>query len=237
MPSKPFHFKQFTIVHDRSTHKVGTDAVLLGSWVNILETDKLFLDIGTGSGIIALMLAQRTRSGVHIDAIDVHDADVDQARNNVSGSAWPEKVNVQLTAVQNYFPGKHYDLIVSNPPYFEKSLLPPDQQRGRARHAHGLSFIELLNCVSRLMSAVGRFGVILPYTEGMRFTNLAENMGLFPSRRTAVRSRPHKPIERVLLEFARERMPVQETHLTLYEDGDAWSAGYRLLTQDFYRKL
>ena len=237
MPPKPFHFKQFTVAHDRSRHKVGTDAVLLGSWVSILESDKLFLDIGTGSGVIALMLAQRTKSGVHIDAIDIHEKDAAQAANNVANSPWPEKITVHHTAAQTFLPGKHYDVIVSNPPYFEKSLLPPDQQRGAARHTRELSFEDLLYCVLRLMSPRGKFGVILPYTEGMRLMQMAENIGLFVTRQTNFRSREHKPIERLLLEFSRRQGNVEGTNLTLYGDGDTWTEAYRSLTKDFYVKI
>ena len=236
MAFEPFHFKQFTIAHDRSTHKVGTDAVLLGSWVNILETDKFFLDIGTGSGVIALMLAQRTKEQVHIDAIDIHEVDVEQARYNVTNSPWPDKVHVQLTAAQDYVPEKQYDLIVSNPPYFEKSLLPSNQQRRAARHGEELSFNELLTCVSRLMSPSGRFGVILPFAEGMRFIRLAADNCLYASRQMTFRSRHHKPIERVMMEFSRQHAAVQRTELTLYQNGNSWTDEYRLLTKDFYLK-
>lgn len=234
MPLKPFHFKQFIVAHDSSTHKVGTDAVLLGSWANIHESDKLFLDIGTGSGVIALMLAQRTKRGVHIDAIEIRRKDASQARRNVANSPWPEKITVHHTAAQTFVPGMHYDLIVSNPPYFEKSLLPPDHQRSAARHTHELSFTDLLECVSRLMSPQGKFSAILPYTEALRFKDMAEGIGLFVTRHTNFRSRGHKPIERVLLEFSRTQGTVQKTDLTLYADGGTWTEKYRRLTKDFY---
>lgn len=236
MALKPFQFKQFKIAHDRSTHKVGTDAVLLGSWVNILETDKLLLDIGTGSGVIALMLAQRTKEQVHIDALDILDADVQQARYNVANSPWPQKIDVRCCRAQTYFPERQYDLIVSNPPYFEKSLLPPEQKRSTARHGEELSFPELLTCASRLMSPSGRFAVILPHAEGLRFIRLAAETTLFPSRQTAFRSRRHKPIERLLLEFCRQQGEVETSELTLYDHSNNWTDGYRLLTKDFYLK-
>lgn len=237
MPLKPFHFKQFIVAHDSSTHKVGTDAVLLGGWVNIHESDKFFLDIGTGSGVIALMLAQRAKSGVHIDAIEIHEKDANQATRNVANSPWPEKITVHHTAAQAFVPGKRYDLIVSNPPYFEKSLLPPDRQRSTARHTHALSFSDLLNCVSRLMSPQGKFSTILPSIEALRFKDMAEGIGLFVTRHTNFRSRDHKPIERILLEFSRTQDTVEKTDLTLYADGDTWTEGYRKLTNDFYVRI
>ena len=237
MSLKPFHFKQFIIAHDRSTHKVGTDGVLLGSWVKIHESDKLFLDIGTGSGVIALMLAQRTKSGVHIDALEIHEKDASQARRNVANSPWPEKITVHHTAAQAFVPAKHYDLIVSNPPYFEKSLLPPDHKRSAARHTHELSFTDLLDCVSRLMSPQGKFSAILPYAEALRFEDMADGIGLFVTRHTNFRSRDHKPVERVLFEFSRTQSPVERTDLTLYADDNTWTEQYRKLTKDFYLGL
>ena len=234
MPLKPFHFKQFIVAHDSSTHKVGTDGVLLGSWVNIHESDKLFLDIGTGSGVIALMLAQRTKSGVHIDALEIHQKDASQARCNVTNSPWPDKITVHHAAAQVFAPEKLYDLIVSNPPYFEKSLLPPDDLRSAARHTHALSFTDLLDCVSRLLSPQGKFNAILPYTEALRFKDMGESIGLFVTRHTNFRSRDHKPIERVLLEFSRTQRPVEKTELTLYAHDATWTEAYRKLTKDFY---
>ena len=236
MALQPFQFKQFSVAHDRSTHKVGTDAVLLGSWVGVQHTDRHILDIGTGSGVIALMLAQRTTNAAHIDALEIHQHDAEQARENVAMSPWPEKISVHAVAAQHFQSEKRYDLIVSNPPYFLKSLRPADQRRTTARHTLDLSFDDLLAVVTRLIAADGRFAVILPFTEGSRFITMAAGSGFFPRRMTYFRTRMHKPIERVLIEFAQIKRSTTASELTLYREDGQWSDEYRLLTGDFYIK-
>lgn len=235
MGSKPFQFKKFSIAQDRCTHKVGTDGVLLGAWVHLCETDRSILDIGTGSGLIAIMLAQRASPEAHIDAVELEAQDVYQARENVRRSPWPEKVHIHHTPLQQFFPGKQYDLVVSNPPYFVRSLLPPDEKRTRARHAHALSFSELIENTTRLLAPGGRLGVILPYAEGREFVVIALHFGLFILRQAVFRSRAHKSPERLLMEFSREKQDAgQLCEILLYEAGDQWSAGYKSLTGDFY---
>ena len=235
MAVEPFQFKQFRVAHDRATHKVGTDAVLLGSWVNVLPEDTHILDIGTGSGIIALMLAQRTEGATSIDALEIHEQDAEQARENVARSPWPQKITVHQTAAQRFVTEKRYDLIVSNPPYFVKSLPAPDQKRTRARHTLDLSFEDLLTTVTRLITADGRFAVVLPYPEAKQFLELAESFGLCPLRTTSFRTRSHKPIERMLMEFSRRKNSVIKTELVLYYgQAEQWSAEYATLTGAFY---
>lgn len=237
MKPKPFQFKRFSIAQDRCTHKVGTDGVLLGAWVNVTSTDRHILDIGTGSGLISLMLAQRSKAGTRIDAVDINEVDIQQAKENVSRSPWPEKVVLNNTAIQDFFPQTRYDLIVTNPPFFERSLTPPDKMRTLARHTHTLSFQELLSNASRLLGDRGRFAVILPHAEGSRFVDLARAAQLHILRRTHFRSRAEKPVERLLVEFSREKQLPDESELILYADGNAWSEDYQKLTRDFYLKI
>lgn len=234
MASRPFQFKQFAVSDEWCTHKVGTDAVLLGSWVTICQADKQLLDVGTGSGVIALMLAQRAAESAVIDAIDIDEQDVRQARQNVLMSPWPQKVRVIPCSIQEYTPGKVYDLIVSNPPYFVNSLLPPDARRQVARHTRTLSFEDLLNSVVRLLAPEGRLAVVLPYVEGQEFIRRAEDCGLFPARHCTFRARANKPPERLLLEFSRSAVAPQDSDLVLYGSSDNWSEAYRLLTGAFY---
>jgi len=237
MSSKLFRFKQFSISDDRCSHKVGTDAVLLGSWVNIQENDRLLLDIGTGSGVIALMLAQRSHTDARIDAIEIETEDAQQALMNTTQSPWPEKVNICRTALQDFSPGTGYDLIVSNPPFFVDSLLPPDRKRGQARHAHTLSFGDLLVGVKRLLKPQGRFALILPVAEGREFIMRATGHELFAFRTSAFRARAHKPVERLLIEFSQNQRKPEESEIVLYGDGDKWSEGYCSLTKEFYLKV
>jgi tRNA1Val (adenine37-N6)-methyltransferase len=234
MGDKPFHFKQFSIAQGGSAHKVGTDGVLLGAWVNIRETDRQLLDVGTGSGLIALMLAQRTHPESRIDAVEIQERDARQARENIQHSPWPQKINVHEVAIQEFLPEKKYDLIVSNPPYFEKSLLPPEKKRVGARHTQLLPFQDLLSTTSRLLKKQGRLALILPPVEGMRFLELAVNFHLIPIRKTSFRSRIDKPVERLLLELAFDTGMEPSTEIILYSSGEEWSEDYKDLTREFY---
>lgn len=236
MGLKPFHFKQFSITQAHSTHKVGTDGVLLGAWVSLRTEDKRILDIGTGSGVIALMLAQRSGAEAHIDALDIELHDVEQARENVQRSPWPAKVTVYHEALQAFQSPEPYDLIVSNPPYFANSLLPPDTRRSLARHTQRLSFDDLMHHAARLLTRRGRLALILPYAEGKQLTALAQGYGLRPQRLTAFHSRAEKPAERLLLELGWENSSVKENVLILHGHGNEWSEEYKALTRDFYLK-
>ncbi|MBL7858558.1 MAG: methyltransferase [Cyclobacteriaceae bacterium] len=233
-----FNFKQFAVHHDRCSMKVGTDGVLLGAWTDIRHVNTI-LDIGTGSGVIALMLAQRTSDHVAIDAVEIEAEDAAQARGNVTQSPWPKKVVLHEIAVQDFFPTNQYELIVSNPPYFNNSWQPPDPKRYQTRHTVTLTYTDLLSAVTRLLSPKGRFSLILPFTEGLHFIELALALGLHCSRQWSFRTRKGKPIERWLLEFSPVRMTREENEIVLYEHdrGEEWSAPYKELTRDFYLKL
>jgi tRNA1Val (adenine37-N6)-methyltransferase len=230
-----FHFKQFSIAHDQSTHKVGTDGVLLGAWVSVAGVQNI-LDVGTGSGVIAIMLAQRTSVEAHIDAVELQEHDATQAATNVKNSPWPEKVSVVHSAIQDFRPTHRYDMIVSNPPFFINSWLPPDENRSKARHSQDLSFSDLLENISRLLTPNGRFAVVLPFTEGEHFIDLAEGSGFYISRKTAFRSRQDKPVERLLIEFSQQPVEVETEELVLYVRNEEWTEEYRGLTRDFYLK-
>jgi tRNA1Val (adenine37-N6)-methyltransferase len=236
MGSEPFHFKQFTVHQHQSTHKVGTDGVLLGAWVDIYAGDKSILDIGTGSGLIALMLAQRTDLLTRIDGVEIEKQDVEQARINVDLSPWGEKIKIYNVAAQDFFSETKYDLIVSNPPYFMNSWLPPEKKRSQARHAHQLSYQDLLINSTRLLTSNGRLAVILPFIEGLHFVELANDYKLFVIRQSTFRSRIHKPVERLLLELSPKQNAKVESEIVLYSEGENWSEAYRTITRDFYLK-
>ena len=216
--------------------KVGTDAVLLGAWVGVEPHAKRILDVGTGSGVIALMMAQRSGFDSRVDAVETDPASVIQARENVAASPWPGKIEVFNTPVQDFAKERKYDLIVCNPPFFSKSLLPPAQHRQNARHTETLSFQELIESVLRLLSPAGTFAVILPVTEGTRFRELAHSCQITCHRSTAFFSRQGKPQERWLMEFSFEGRgtPTEPETLVLYKEADQWSEGYKALTCDFY---
>lgn len=217
--------------------KVGTDAVLLGAWVNIRQAQTL-LDIGTGSGVIALMLAQRTahHPTAVIDAVELQAADAAQARDNAAQSPWAERIHIHHTAIQGFRPSGLYELIVSNPPFFNNSLMPPAERRGQTRHTVTLDHHTLLQEAGRLLAPGGTFNVILPVVEGNQLITLARQAGLHLTRQYAFRTRQEKPIERWLLEFANLPIPLEEGEILLYGQGQEWADSYRNLTKTFYLK-
>ncbi len=228
-----FRFKKFLICDDDASMKVGTDAVLLGAWSDVSDA-KSILDIGTGCGIIAIMLAQRTKQEAAIDAVELLEPDSMQARQNILQSPWPGKVKVFQSDIQLFEPQKKYDLIVSNPPYFTKSLLPPAQGRTLARHDTTLSSDKLLDAVVRLLGPSGRFDLILPATEAASFILKANSHGLFISRHTRFFTRASKPQERSLMEFRFDEQPCSDQSLVLYQAGEQQTNDYKRLTADFY---
>jgi tRNA1Val (adenine37-N6)-methyltransferase len=230
-----FRFKQFSVKHDRCAHKVGTDGVLLGAWVDVHDAKRV-LDVGSGSGVIALMLAQRTQPHTHIDAIDLSAEDCEQANENVAASPWPNKVSVKNIALQN-FESEPYDLIVSNPPFFIDSAKPPAEERTRARHTESLPQEELLVHAKRLLTPRGKLCLILPVTEAQSFIALANNQGWRCSRLCEFRSRAGKPTERLLFQLQLEKQELKKENLVLHEHGEEWTIAYQHLTRDFYLKI
>lgn len=232
-----FHFKQFTIVQHDSSHKVGTDGVLLGAWTDVGHAKRI-LDVGTGTGLIALMLAQRTTSDVQIDAIEIQSHDVERARSNVLASPWHQRIAIHHEHFQTYDRGYKYDLIVSNPPFFVNSSVAPDEKRSAARHTTPLPFDDLVSSALRLLEPSGVLAVILPTVESNKLQSLAEEAGLLVVRQMTVFTRVGKPAERILLEFKRGHL--LETYvesLIIHEKQNEWSNSYRQLTRDFYLKF
>ncbi len=232
-----FHFKKFSVRHDRSGMKVGTDGVLLGAWADVSQATRI-LDIGTGTGVIALMLAQQTNPDVKIEAIEIDENAFEDASENFSNSPWHDRLTLHHGSVQNFTTPKQYDLIISNPPFFQRSFKPPNAQRISARHTENLSFQDLLKSVDRFLSEKGKLNIVLPYAEGIQFVKFADHVNLYCSRNYNFRTRKEKPIERSLLEFSKIRKELEEGEILLYNDmGEAWSTEYQKLTQNFYLKI
>lgn len=231
-----FRFKRFAIVQQESPMKVGTDGVLLGAWTQLRPTDRRILDIGTGTGLIALMMAQRAPEAA-ITGIDI--ASVAEARRNADASPWAERLTFEQCPVQQ-FAGGPFDLIVSNPPFFVESLLCPDRGRTTARHTVELPFDELHAAVLRLLAPEGRFALVLPVGAADQFAALcADTMQLI--RRTEVRTTPRRAPKRVLMEWQRtqtEAAPCACTTLTIGTgEPECYTEEYRALTRDFYLKF
>lgn len=230
-----FDFKQFSVYHDRSSIKVGTDAVLVGAWADVTQAKRI-LDVGTGSGVIALMLAQRTHETTQIDAIDISKNDCEQAQENIIRSPWPTRISILHKSLQLLENGP-YDLIVSNPPYFINSYRPPTITRANARHAETLTHHELLFHAKRLLNPTGKVTVVLPFTEANQLQQTAELVGFHCTKRCTFQSRIDKPIERILLEYQLIENSTNEEKLVLYDGNSEWSVAYRALTKDFYLKF
>ena len=231
-----FRFKQFAVRQDTTPMKVGTDGVLLGAWVRLTGAERRLLDIGTGTGVIALMLAQRTTEA-EVTAIDIDS--VEEARYNFSESPWADRLTAHQQAVQ-HFDAESFDVIVSNPPYFVDALLCPDEGRTTARHTVSLSFEELRDAVCRLLKTEGRFAVVLPTQEAARFESVCRGK-LTPVRRTEVRTTPRHAPKRVLLELMHSEAVTASAvcdELTIGTGRhEEFTPQYRALTHDFYLKF
>lgn len=237
MSQNDFRFKQFVVRQDRCAMKVGTDGVLLGSWVNAGESGRI-LDIGTGTGLIALMMAQK--SDAVIDAIDIDEEATGQAAENFYLSPWSSRLNAIRQSVQEFssHTPNRYDLIVSNPPYFMGAHLSPSEARNIARHMDdALSIEELTDCVTRLLNPEGRFCVILPYMEGMKFLEYAELHGLYACHLTKVKTKIDKQEKRLMMEFESVRKELVKDELVIQEEDMSYSQEYIELTREFYMGL
>lgn len=213
--------------------KVGTDSVVLGAWVNIGES-QCILDIGTGSGVISLMMAQRSTPTTHIDGVELEAPDASQALQNVLKSPWTRKISIHRTSIQEFKSSYLYDTIVSNPPYFVNSSHASSKVRTQTRHNVSLDYDTLLNNIKRLLKGEGKANVIIPATEGQLFTSLAQGKGLYPSRNVVFRTRPEKPAERLLLELSYTKGSIEHGEILLYREGSSWSNEYKELVEGFY---
>ncbi|MCX6327264.1 MAG: methyltransferase [Bacteroidia bacterium] len=236
MANHYFSFKQFTIHQDKSAFKVGTDGVLLGASADVSGVKKI-LDIGSGTGLIAIMLAQR--SDAKIVAIEPDNESFIQICDNVSLCKWSSRIKVEHTDLQNYYPGEEkFDLIVTNPPYFTDSLKNPDPRKSATRHNDSLTSDEILKGVSRLMEDEGRLQLIMPYVEGNIFIAEAQKYGLYCNNILKIKPLPTSEIRRLILTFTRDRMKMSEKFLTI-EHGirHEFTKEYINLTKDFYLKF
>lgn len=234
MPQPFFQFKQFTVWHDRCAMKVGTDGVLLGAWTSV-DTAKHILDIGTGTGLVALMLAQRSRAS--IVALEIDEAAAGQAQENVDRSPWQSRIEVIKTDFKEYVSDKKFDVIVSNPPYFEDSLKCPDLQRTAARHNSTLTYDELLKGVAELLSPDGLFTLIIPTDTENTVKQAASLHALHPVRQLHIITKPNSPSKRTIITFSPQCEECRCEHLLTEIARHQYSQEYIALTQDFYLKM
>jgi tRNA1Val (adenine37-N6)-methyltransferase len=235
-----FYFKQFAIFQDKCAMKVGTDGILLGAWANIPDNSQI-LDIGTGTGLLALMLAQRSQTSENtvIDAVEIdYDAYL-QAMDNVNRSPWGDRINVYYSSIQNFSVtcSKQYDLIISNPPFFENSYKPSQKTRTLARHSDSLLQSDILQITEQLLKVNGRLAIIYPIDLANSFLSKSEAFNLFCDRKVLVKPTPKNPVKRILIELTKTQFPLQETTLTIEENKHIYTEDYITLVKEFYLNL
>lgn len=234
-----FQFKQFNIEQDRCAMKVGTDGVLLGAWTPIENNPFGILDIGTGTGIIALMLAQRT-AAKQIDAVEIDEEAFEQATHNFENSPWNDRLFCFHAGLDEFVeePEDQYDLIVSNPPFYSEDFKSNNEQRDLARFQDAMPFEELIEAAALLLSENGIFSVIIPFKEEEKFLALANEYELFPIKITRVRGTPTTEIKRSLLAFKRYELAVLSADELIIEyNRHEYTDKYIELTKDFYLKM
>ena len=231
---RPFHFQQFSLFHHRSTMKVGTDAVLLGIWTDLRSVEEV-LDIGTGCGIIPLLLAARS-ADVKVDAVELDAVSYEEASGNFSQSPFSDRLQAFHADINRFVPegDKRYDLVISNPPFFINDHRPEHKGRKLARHADTLRYDQLVAAVLRLMKPGGRFSVVLPYRESKVFLELAGQAGLFLQRQMLIFPKPCKEPNRVnLLLGASAAHPETEKFNIRNEDG-SFTQQYLDMVKNYY---
>lgn len=235
MANDYFEFKQFLIRQCYSAFKVGTDGVILGSSADVAGVNNA-LDIGAGTGLVALMLAQRCDA--RITAIEPDAGSFQDLLLNIENCKWEERIAAVDTDLQHFSPSRKFDLIVSNPPWFSNSLRNPDQGKAGARHKDLLTDDDLLSGVDRLIEDEGRFVVIMPASEGKKFIAEALEHGLFCNAVMKIRPLPSSAVNRLVLTFCRNKLPLSEKELTISTGRrHEYTEEYVLLTKDFYLKF
>ncbi|MEM8525114.1 MAG: methyltransferase [Bacteroidota bacterium] len=232
----PFQFKQFTIQQDQCPMKVGTDGILLGAWADVKDVQKA-LDIGTGTGLIAIMLGQRNNNAC-IHAVEIDQSACAQATENMENAPWADRLQAFPNSIQDFAKttDHQYDLIVSNPPFFSGGTFSDKQSRNEVRHTVKLPHGDLLIAVRRLLTPNGRFAVILPLIEGLRFEEIAKTYNLYCTRKTEVYPKADRNVERLLLQFERTEQSCKTDQLIVQkgEEANDWTDEFKNLTGDFY---
>lgn len=234
-----FQFKQFSVEQDRCAMKIGTDGVLLGAWTPMPENAFSVLDVGAGTGIIALMLAQRS-TAEQIDALEIDEEAYEQAVENFENSPWSDRLFCFHAGLDEFVeePEDEYDLIISNPPFYTEDYKTENEQRDLARFEDAMPFEDLVEAADLLLSENGIFSAIIPYKEEEKFIALAKDFDLFPIKITRVKGTPTTEIKRSLLAFSRhisENFPVDE--LVIETSRHIYTQEYIALTKDFYLKM
>ena len=215
--------------------KVGTDGCLLGAWADA-DSPKRILDIGAGTGLISLMMAQRF-TNAKIEAVEIGVECAAQCRDNISHSPWAERITTHNSPIQEFEQQELFDLIVCNPPFFSNAFAAPNLERHTARHDDSLSVEELFSAVKKFLSPSGFFSIIIPIDRMNDFVEVAKNQELFVNRKTSVKPTPSKASKRVLLSFCFNKSDFQETEMFIESSRGIYSEDFRSLLADFYLNL
>ncbi|MFV0530692.1 MAG: tRNA1(Val) (adenine(37)-N6)-methyltransferase [Flavobacteriales bacterium] len=232
---QPFVFKQFVIHQNQTAMKIGTDAVLLGSWADITHASSV-LDIGTGTGILSLMVAQRNKKA-EITAVEIEERAYKQALFNFQNSKWANRITLQHIDIQNFNTQGKFDTVISNPPFYDNQHFTPDTTRTLARHTSTLSFSELIEKSVSLLTENGFFHVIIPHSSENKFLMMAQSFNLHPSRILRVRGNKDSPLKRSLITLSFHPKNTQETELIIEKSRHQYTKDYINLTKDFYLKM
>jgi tRNA1Val (adenine37-N6)-methyltransferase len=233
MIETPFKFKKFILYHQKSTLKVGTDAILLGAWAFTENAEKI-LDIGCGCGIITLMLAQR--SNATIDAVEIDFNSTEEAKRNAEISEWKNRINIQNISFQDFIKDKKevYDLIVSNPPYFSNSLKSNDLNKNLAKHNDSLSYKELASGISKLLKTNGKATIILSKSESKTFKNIALENGLYCNKEMEVFPKTGLKSNRLLMQFEKQKLEPEIKKISILDSNNKHTTEFINLCKDFY---
>lgn len=236
--SQVFKFKQFTVEQDRCAMKIGTDGVLLGAWTSLESQPNTILDIGAGTGLIALQMAQRSTAET-IDAIELDENAYEQCVENFEASAWADRLFCYHAGLDEFMDemDEGYDVIVSNPPFYSEEVTSGDASRDKARQNISLPFNELLEGASKLLSKNGLFSVIIPFKEETEFIGLADDFGLHARRITRVKGTPTADFKRSMLEFGFLKAKPDIGELIIELERQQYTKDYISLTKEFYLKM
>lgn len=238
MSSTPFKLKQFTVNQDRCAMKIGTDSVLLGAWTSTENNPISILDIGAGTGILSLILAQRTNADL-IEAIEIDDDAYEQCAENFENSPWNDRLFCYHASLLEYAEeiDDKYDLIICNPPFYSEDYKTKDESRDLARFQDAMPFEHLVYAVSQLLYENGVFSVIIPNKENQKLIDLASKVDLFPNRILNVKGTQNSKIKRSLIEFSFQKKSIETSELIIENSRHNYTEDYINLTKDFYLKM
>ena len=231
-----FRFKKFALIDKNSALKIGTDAVIIGASIDISKAKRI-LDIGTGCGIIALMLAQRSKA--IIDAIEPHTPSAKDAKNNFDASPWKDKLSLYIETLENYVEttDKTYDLIVSNPPFFENDLLSADTNKTQAKHAINLHLEDIIILSRKMLNKNGKIEIIIPIHREKELIQIAQKNQLQLQRKVIVYPKKEKAAHRLILRFSLEQEIYTEEEIIIRNANNEYTNSYKILTRDFHLNM